>query len=92
MFVSIDLVDKSSLLGRYILATSKVISGDALISDNAHSWRLNSAAPLGNQAAGIITQYPPHSHYPDTDLTSPCPILIMLSARLGSDNNQFLSR
>ena len=24
-------------------------------------------------------------HYPDTELTSPCPILVILSAKLGSD-------
>ena len=27
--------------------------------------------------------------YPDIELTSPCPILLMLSARLGSDKYQF---
>ena len=34
-------------------------------------------------------QYPTQSHYPDTELASPCPILLMLSARLGSDKYQF---
>ena len=69
----------------YILATSKVI----LTSDSAHSWWLYSAAPLENQATRTMTQYPTQSHYPDTEPTSPCPILLMPSARLGSDTYQF---
>ena len=34
-----------------------------------------------------MTCYPTQSHYPDTEPTSPRPILIMLSARLGSDKS-----
>ena len=33
--------------------------------------------------------YPTHSHYPDTELTSPSLVLVMLGAKLGSDNYQF---
>ena len=55
----------------------------------AHSWRFYSAAPLENQAAGIMTQYPIQSHYPDTKVTSPCPILLKVSVRLESDKDQF---
>ena len=40
-----------------------------------------NATPLGNQAT--------QSHYVETELTSPCPILLMLSSRLGSDKDQF---
>ena len=43
-----------------------------------------SATPLGNQPVRTLTQYPTQSYYPDTDLTSPCPILLVLNARLGS--------
>ena len=32
------------------------------------------------------------SHYPDSELTSPCRILLMPSARLGSDKYQFLPK
>ena len=35
-----------------------------------------------------ITCYPTKSHYPVTGPTSPFPILIMLSPRLGSNKNQ----
>ena len=35
-----------------VLATSKVISGRVPSCDSAHSWRLYSAAPLGNQWRG----------------------------------------
>ena len=45
----------------------------------------------GNQATNTMTQYSNQSHYPDTELTSPCPILLMLSARIWSDKYPFLS-
>ena len=69
----------------YVLATSRIIIGVVLICDNVQSWRLSSIAPLGNQAAGTMTQYPTQSHYPNTELPSPCLILLMPSTRLGSD-------
>ena len=43
---------------------------------------------LKHQTAGTMTGYLTQSHYPDA-LTSPCPILLMLNARLGSDKYQF---
>ena len=58
---------------------------DALTCDNAHSWRVYSAASLRYQAAGTMTCYPTQSYYPDIEPNSSCPIIIMLSARLGSD-------
>ena len=75
------------LLLFYVLATCKSISGWVPTCDIAHSWRLNSVTSLGYQATSYSTQ----SHYPDTEPTSPCSILIMSSARLGSDKLQFLS-
>ena len=78
------------LLSFYVLATSNVISGWAPTSDSAHSWRLHSAAPLGNQTASTMTRYPIQSHYPDTWQTSLFPILLMLSTWLGgSYKHQF---
>ena len=38
---------------------------------------------------GTTTQHPTLSRYPDTELTSPCPNLLIPSARLGSDKHQF---
>ena len=38
---------------------------------------------LGDQVAGTMTRYPTQAHYSDTVITSPCPILLMLSTRLG---------
>ena len=78
------------LLGLYILAISKVILGWVFTCDSVHSWQLYSAVPLGDQVAST---WPNTilSHYPDTEPTSPCPILIMPSAWLGSDKYQFLS-
>ena len=55
------------LLAFYILATFKVISGHEPTCESAHSWRLYSAAPLGNQTA--MTRHPILSHYPDTEPT-----------------------
>ena len=67
----------------YALATSKAISGRVPTCDSAHSWRHYSAAPLGNQGT---------AHYPATEPTSPCPIIIVLSTWLESDKYQFSSR
>ena len=61
----------------------------ARYQDNVSGWNigtwspgLNSAAPMGDQTNidNIIS---------GTELTSPCPILLMASIRLGSDNYQF---
>ena len=59
--------------------------------NSMHSWLLYtySAASLGYQAASTMTCYPTQSHYPDIERTSHFPILIMLSAKLGSDKCQF---
>ena len=56
---------------------------------HTHDHWLYSAAPLGNQANNTMIWYPSQSHYPDTEPTSPCPILIMLSTWLGSYKYQF---
>ena len=69
-----------------VLRPSKVISGRVLTCDSVHSWRFYSVAPLGHQATSTMIGYPTELHYPDTEPTSPCRILIMPSARLGSDN------
>ena len=61
------------------------VGGLVLICDSGHSWLLYSATSLEHQASGTMTCYPTQSHYPDTEITSPCPILVMLSARLGGD-------
>ena len=42
-----------------ILAAPKVGRGCVPPCDSVHSWLLNSAAPLGEQAAGTIIRYPP---------------------------------
>ena len=55
----------------YFLATSNVISGQVLTCDSAHSWRLYSAVPLGDQATSTMKCYPTQSHYPDTEPTCP---------------------
>ena len=57
--------------------------------DSVHMWQLHSTAPLANLVASIMTQYPTQLHYSGSVLTSPCPILIIPSARLGSDKYQF---
>ena len=74
------------------MATSKVILGWVLTSDSVHLCRLHSAAILGSQATGILTQHSTQSHYPDTELSHfvPYPIIVLMpSARLGSDKYQF---
>ena len=43
---------------------AKVTSWQARTCDSAHSWQPYTDAPLGNQAANIMTQHPTQSHYP----------------------------
>ena len=74
-----------------ILATSTVILGRVLTCDSPHSWWLYYAAPLGDHATSTMSWYTTQSHYPDTEPRSPCPILIIPSAWLGSDKYQLLS-
>ena len=75
----------------YVLATFKVISGRVPTCDSTHSWQHYNAASLVYLTTRTRTWYPTQSLYPNTELTSHCPIPIMLSARLGSDKNKFLS-
>ena len=76
------------LLLFYVLATFKVITGWEPTCDNMHSSRLYSAVPLWDQQIITMTWYPIQSHYSDTEPTSLCPILLKLSARLGSEKYQ----
>ena len=78
-----------ALLLLYVLTTPKVISGQSSTCDSVHSWQLHSAARLGDETTGTMTQLPTQSHYPDTVITNPYPILIMLIARLGREKYQF---
>ena len=68
---------------------TSLMGGRVLTCDSAQSWGLYSAASLEQQATGTIICYTTQLHYPDTETTSPCPMLIMPSARLGSDKYQF---
>ena len=45
----------------------------------------------GGHGSGTMTQYSTELHYPDTELTSPCPILVMASVRLDSDKYTFFA-
>ena len=62
------------LLLFYVIATSKVISGQVPTGDSAHSWWLYSAALLRHQATSTLTWYPTQSYNPDTEPTSLCSI------------------
>ena len=70
-----------------ILPTSQVMSGWVPTSDRAHSWQLYSTVPLRHQASRTLTSYTTQSHYHWTNHT--CPVLIILSAWLGSDKYTF---
>ena len=52
------------------------------------SWQKSSTIPLGDEAISTLAWYHTQPDYPDTDLTSPCHILVMLCTRLGSDQYQ----
>ena len=67
-----------------VMATCKIMSGRvSTYCGSAHLWRLHGAAStwsLSHQHHDTT-----QSHYPNTEPTSPFPILIMLSAWLGSN-------
>ena len=69
------------LLLFYILSTSKVISGQVLTCNIAHSLRLSSTVPLGGKDTGTMTQYPTQSYCHVTLLINGCPILISVKRR-----------
>ena len=71
------------------LTTSKVISVQVPTCGSVQLWRLYSAATQGVQPTATMNQYPTQSHYPDTELTSPCPILVISNATLRSEKYQF---
>ena len=68
------------LLLYYVLAIATVILGQVSTCDSTHTWWVYSAD---------TTWFPTQSHYPDTEPTIPCLILIMPSTWLGSDKYQF---
>ena len=76
-------------LGFPVLPTSQVIPERVPTVTVRTHGNFYNAAPLGGQAASIITWYPTQSYYCDTKLISPCLIQIMLNARLGTAKYQF---
>ena len=63
-------------------AGALLIRPPQLVLPTVHSWQLySSASPLGAYAASTTTQLSTQPHYPDTELTSSVPILIMPSTR-----------
>ena len=65
------------------------LSGRASTCHSAHSWWQYNGDPVEDQAASTMTWYLTESRYPDTEQTSICPIQLMPSAQLGSDQYQF---
>ena len=53
-------------------------------------YQLDNAASIGNKDAGTMSLYPTQPHYPDTELTTNCIILLMPRVKLGSDKHRFL--
>ena len=78
------------LYGFFCPAIPKVISQQVLVTVRTHD-DIYSAAPVREQAVSTLIQYPTQSRYPDTVVTSPCPILLLLiqKARLGSKNLKY---
>ena len=65
--------------------TSPMVVGRGVLTcDSTDSRRLYSAASLEYEAASTMIYSPIQLHYPDTERTSHCSILILLSTRLGS--------
>ena len=55
----------------------------------AHTWWLDKAAPVRDQAADTMTQFPSQTYYPDTEEPNPCPMLVMLTIKQGGVKYQF---
>ena len=68
--------------------------GNIRIGTDLQNWALIAILYIalphgnGNQDAGAMTQYPTQSHYPDTELTSPCSTLVIPRIKLHSDKHQ----
>ena len=75
------------LLEFYILATSKIISGWLRTVCNHRDFIV--LPPMGNHPPASQPNIPLKLHFPDTEWTSPFPILLMLRTRLGSDKYLF---
>ena len=72
-----------------VLTTYKIISGSGsvLMWDSVHSWQ-----PFADQGANTMTWFTTQSHIlmPNRKRkNSPCPLLVMLSARVGNDKCKF---
>ena len=78
------------LLGFCILTTNKLKRGLIAICDSMHSWYFYSAAQPGEHATSNMIWYATQPHFPNTDPTSPCHIVIMPYASLGSDKYIFV--
>ena len=91
MALTLMAMEIGCLLLFYIRTRSKVISRRAQTCDGVHACRVCSTATLGNLASSTMILYPTQSHYPETELTSSCPITIILSTWLESDKYHLLS-
>ena len=73
--------DEDASVGFYILATSRVTSGQVPTCNSTHSQLLYSAPLLGSEASRAIVWLPTQTHYPNTEISSPCPIPVIRLAR-----------
>ena len=71
------------------MATSMIKPEQVPTCERTYSWRFYSAAHWRNHTHTAMTQFQIESHYPDTELTSPCCSLLMPSSRLGTDKYKF---
>ena len=70
-----------------VLQSGKILGHNR--TSTALSWQLNSDIPLDDQATSTMTWYHSQPHYPATDPTSFCPIVIMPNTWLGSNKSHF---
>ena len=49
--------------------------------------KIVTADPLPDQVDDFMIQCPTQSYYPDAEVASPCPHLLMPSTKLGSDKD-----
>ena len=84
-----EMTIDACLLGLCTLATSKVYQDRYQLVAVCTHGDLIVLPHCDTRLSCTMTQYPTHPNYSDTKLTSPCPVLVIPIAMLGSDKYKF---
>ena len=85
LFIYIHIINYMAHICGGLDSVNMYGQGQVLTCYSVYSWRLHSAVPLGGHVMSTMIPYLTQSHYHETVLTSHCPIILLLSARLGDN-------